>query len=140
MYQTEPTADLLTEEFLPVYGSFGQRFLAAIIDGVILLIPLVILKYAMPGIMQSFVGIIIQWLYYALQESGTNQATFGKKAMGLKVTNLQGDRISFGQASGRFFGKIISGLIILIGYLMMLWDDKKQTLHDKIAGTLVIKT
>ena len=75
----------------------------------------------------------------ALQESGPNQATLGKKALGLKVTSLTGDRISFGQATGRFFGKYVSAIILFIGYLMMIWDDRKQTLHDKMAGTLVVK-
>jgi uncharacterized RDD family membrane protein YckC len=79
------------------------------------------------------------WLYSALQESGPAQATIGKKALGLKVATLSGDRISFGQATGRFFGKYVSAIILLIGYLMMLWDDRKQTLHDKMAATLVLR-
>ena len=66
-------------------------------------------------------------------------ATIGKKAMRIKVTDLAGNRISFGQATGRHFGKILSAIILLFGYFMMLWDDKSQTLHDKIAGTLVIQ-
>lgn len=74
-----------------------------------------------------------------MQESGPNQATLGKKALGLKVTGLNGERISFGQATGRFFGQFLSAIILLIGYFMMLWDDKNQTLHDKLAETLVIR-
>lgn len=148
MYQTEPAADLLNEEFIPVYGTFGERFLAALIDGVILYIPGAILGYVIKGsptenlngfVLQNIIVVAIQWLYFAFLESGRNQATFGKKAMGLKVTNLNGERITFAQATGRYFGKIISSLILCIGYLMMLWDDKKQTLHDKMAGTLIVK-
>ena len=75
----------------------------------------------------------------ALLESGAKQATLGKRAMGIKVTDVNGNRISFGQATGRHFGKWISSIILLIGYLMMLWDERKQTLHDKMAGTLVVK-
>ncbi len=71
-------------------------------------------------------------------ESGGRQATVGKMAMRIKVTDLYGQRISFLNATGRYFGKIISGAILLIGYFMMLWDDKNQTLHDRMAGTLVI--
>jgi uncharacterized RDD family membrane protein YckC len=59
--------------------------------------------------------------------------------LGLKVTTTNGERISFGQATGRHFGKYISTIILFIGYLMMIWDDKKQTLHDKMANTLVVK-
>jgi uncharacterized RDD family membrane protein YckC len=139
MYQSEPTADLLNEEFIPVYGTFGQRFLAILIDGVILIIPELLLQRSLPLVGYYPLVIILQWLYFAIMESGSNQATFGKKAMGLKVTNLNGEKINFAQASGRYFGKIISSLILFIGYLRMLWDDKKQTLHDKMAGTLVVK-
>jgi uncharacterized RDD family membrane protein YckC len=85
------------------------------------------------------VSALVSWLYHAGMQSAEGQATLGKKAMGLRVTDLDGNRISFGRATGRFFGQYISGLILGIGYLMMLWDDKKQTLHDQIANTLVIK-
>ena len=132
-----------------VYASFGKRFLAFIIDVVllivfqiILIIPLAILK---EGVLQhskianNVLNIIIHWLYFALQESGKGQATLGKKAINIEVTDLEGNRISFGQATGRHFGKIISVLILFIGYFMMLWDERKQTLHDKMANTLVVQ-
>jgi uncharacterized RDD family membrane protein YckC len=138
MIQTNPTVDILTEEYIPTYATFWNRFAAAFIDGLILLIPGTILKYTLPLGGYYFCSLAIGWLYAAIQESGVNQATIGKKAMGIKVTDVAGQRISFAQASGRHFGKYISAIIIFIGYLMMLWDEKKQTLHDKMAGTLVV--
>lgn len=84
----------------------------------------------------SFVGM---WLYYALMESGKNQGTLGKMALSIKVTDEQGGPISFGRASGRYFGKILSGLIFYIGYLMIAFTDKQQGLHDMISGCLVVK-
>jgi uncharacterized RDD family membrane protein YckC len=72
-------------------------------------------------------------------ESGKQQATVGKMALGLKVTDLNGQRISLGRATGRHFGKWVSTIILFFGYFMMLWDEKNQTLHDKMAGTLVVK-
>lgn len=84
-------------------------------------------------------GIILGWLYYASFESSKLQATPGKAILGLKVTNENLDRIGFSQASGRFFGKIISGLIIGIGYLMIGFTKKEQGLHDLMAHTLVLK-
>lgn len=138
MLQPNPTVDILTEEFIPTYATFWNRFLAALIDGLILLIPGYILKYMFPLSLYYVCSIALGWLYYALQESGVNQATIGKKAMGIKVTGMQGERISFANATGRHFAKYISMVILFIGYLMMLWDEKKQTLHDKIAGTLVV--
>jgi uncharacterized RDD family membrane protein YckC len=71
-------------------------------------------------------------------ESSPLQATIGKLAVGLRVTDLQGQRISFGRATGRFFAKWLSGAILLIGYLMAGFTEKKQALHDRIAGCLVL--
>lgn len=139
------TTDLFTEQPV-VYAGFWERFGAAFIDGIIVGVVGFVLGMIFPEPDNRYFGTaniinaVISWLYFALQESSANQATLGKKALGLKVTDLNGGRISFGQATGRHFGKWISGLILLIGYLMMLWDDKKQTLHDRLAGTLVVKT
>lgn len=86
------------------------------------------------------VGVIGGWLYYALMESSSWQATLGKKALSLQVTDLAGRPISFGRASGRHFSKIISGLIpFAIGYIMAGFTEKKQALHDMIASCLVIR-
>jgi uncharacterized RDD family membrane protein YckC len=125
-----------------VYGSFLNRFAAAFIDGLIVQIPLYIIQFALPdaAVAISGLGILAQWLYFAVQESGADQATIGKKLLGLKVTDIYGDRISFGKATGRYFSKIISALILLIGYIMAAFTDKKQALHDMIAGTLVVST
>jgi uncharacterized RDD family membrane protein YckC len=84
--------------------------------------------------------LILQWLYFAGMESSERQATFGKSVMSLRVTNYEGQRISFGHATGRFFAKIVSGLVPLaIGYLMAAFTERKQALHDLIAGTLVLR-
>jgi len=86
------------------------------------------------------VAVLIQWLYYAYLESGEKQGTWGKQALGLYVTDGEAKRISFGRASGRFFAKIITGLIPLgIGYIMAGFTEKKQALHDMIAGCLVLR-
>ena len=62
-----------------------------------------------------------------------------KKALGLSVTDLSGNRIGFGRATGRYFAKILSGLILLIGFIMVAFTQRKQGLHDMLAGTLVYK-
>jgi uncharacterized RDD family membrane protein YckC len=97
-----------------------------------------------PMFMFFFLGMlvfmILQWLYFAGMESSERQATFGKSVMSLRVTDLEGQRISFGHATGRFFAKIVSGLIpFAIGYIMAAFTERKQALHDLIAGTLVLK-
>lgn len=83
--------------------------------------------------------IMAQWLYWALLESSVWQATLGKKMLGLYVTDLEGKRITFARASGRYFAKIVSTLTIGIGYLMAGFTPKKQALHDMIAECLVLK-
>lgn len=85
------------------------------------------------------IAVTISWLYYALMESSQRQATLGKLAAGIKVTDLNGNRISFLQATGRYFAKILSGLMFGIGYLMIIFTEKKQGLHDILAGTLVVR-
>ena len=88
-----------------------------------------------------FFGLIVAvWLYFAKMESSPSQATIGKRVMGIYVTDLQGQRLSFGKATARFFSKIITGLIPLgIGYIMAGFTEKRQALHDIIAGTLVMR-
>lgn len=77
------------------------------------------------------------WLYWAVLESSPWQATVGKKLLGLEVTDLEGRRITFARASGRYFGKILSTIILCVGYLMAGFTEKKQALHDILAGCLV---
>jgi uncharacterized RDD family membrane protein YckC len=147
------------------YAGFWLRFVAFIIDvivlyfvGTIVTLPFVA-SMGIRGIMRGhmpvspeelmpFIGafirlamirMVLNWLYYALLESSAWQATLGKKALGLEVTDMEGRRISFGRATGRFFAKIISSLILFIGYIMIGFTEKKQGLHDMIAGTLVIR-
>jgi uncharacterized RDD family membrane protein YckC len=158
-----------------MYAGFWLRFVAALVDGVIIGIPFWIVVGVLifmfgglgvmlhriphdsqpadprevmallaPFFMAFFLGwlvfFILQWLYFAIMESSERQATFGKSVMSLRVTNSEGQRISFGHATGRFFAKIVSGMVPLaIGYIMAGFTERKQALHDLIAGTLVLR-
>ena len=84
------------------------------------------------------IGIVIRWLYFALMESSGGQATLGKMAVGIVVTDTDGKRITFAKATGRFFGKFLSAAILLVGFIMAGFTDRKQALHDYLAGTLVV--
>ncbi len=126
------------------YAGFWIRFGAIIIDGVIMSIVFYALLFALGGMMDptavmiSYAVLIVGGVaYMAGMESSAKQATIGKMAVGIKVGDENGNRISIGNAIGRYFSKIISGLILYIGYMMAGWDPKKQALHDKIAGTYV---
>lgn len=86
-------------------------------------------------------SMILHWLYYAAMESSVRQATLGKSILSLRVTSSEGRRLSFGHATGRFFAKLVSGLIpFAIGYIMAAFTARKQALHDLIAGTVVVKS
>jgi len=86
-----------------------------------------------------FISIVATWLYYALMESSSRQGTLGKIALEIKVTDMNGNRITFLNATGRYFGKIITGMTLGIGYLMAGFTTKKQALHDILASCLVVK-
>lgn len=104
----------------------GGNVLAPI--GALLLLPII------------FAGVAATWIYYAWFESSTHQATLGKMALGVFVTDMQGRRITFTRATGRFFAKIVTGLIpLFIGYIMAGFTEKKQALHDMIASCLVLR-
>jgi uncharacterized RDD family membrane protein YckC len=81
---------------------------------------------------------VLTWLYFAFCESSAWQATLGKLALGIRVTDLQGKRISLPRALGRYPAKFLSWIIFGIGFLMVAWTQRKQGLHDMIAGTLVL--
>lgn len=84
-------------------------------------------------------GAVIGWLYFTICEASPWQATPGKLALGIKVTDLAGNRIGWGRANARFWSKLISGITLGIGYLMVAFTERKQGLHDMIAGTLVVR-
>ena len=145
-----------------LYGGFWMRFAAAILDmlifnagflfvaglaSAITAAPFVMLAgwdpvlsgYAGLRVLMFFVNIISTWLYAALFQSSRLQASPGMLALGLRVTTLEGERIGFGRATGRYFSTILSALILCFGYFMIGWTQRKQALHDMIAGTLVVR-
>lgn len=85
------------------------------------------------------ISLVIGFLYFVLMESSSKQATLGKLALGLIVVDQNGAPLSFGKAALRFVGKMVSGIILCIGYIMAAFTPRKQALHDMIAGTYVIK-
>jgi uncharacterized RDD family membrane protein YckC len=140
------------------YGGFWIRVLATIIDAIIVRVVVLPvgavfggmsllpgLAGGMPhlGMMLFGAGVTLvlvlvgQWLYEAFLESSSYQATLGKMIFGMKVTDLNGDRISFARATGRHFAKIVSGMILCIGFIMVGFTERKQGLHDLLAATLV---
>jgi uncharacterized RDD family membrane protein YckC len=143
------------------YAGFWRRFAALVIDEMFIAIVMVGAEAVLSAILGANSGLrlsifggkqlgavyalkfmgstLIHWLYWAGLESSAYQATLGKMALGLIVTDLKGEPLGFGRATGRYFGKIISALLLGIGFLIAGWTEKKQALHDIMAGTLVVK-
>jgi uncharacterized RDD family membrane protein YckC len=132
-----------------LYAGFWKRVGSYIIDLVILvavMLPLGFLLNPLVGgfdetgasILGGLIELTLSILYFSLFESSRMQGTPGKRALGVAVTDLHGQRLTFARALGRNVARILSGLIFLIGYIMVAFTARKQALHDMIAGTLVI--
>jgi len=147
-----------------VYGGFWRRFWSYLIDrfvlgvaftpvGILVFAPMVATESVdwtasdLPAealgaflgavLTVAFLALLGSWLYYALLQSSSRQATLGQLALGIRITDLEGRRVSFARASGRYFAALLTGLTFGIGYLIMFLTTRKQSLHDLIAGTLV---
>ncbi|MGI6206690.1 MAG: RDD family protein [Anaerolineae bacterium] len=140
-----------------IFAGFWRRLIAAVVDLLLVLFASFVLVLivspvllAAPASLERFfaseyvsfalVGayLVLGWLYFAGFEASESQATIGKTALGIMVSDLRGDRVGFGRASLRYLGKLISLLTLGIGFLIMLRHPRKQALHDRIAGTVVI--
>ena len=149
--QHEMGSEAMSGETL-AYGGFWLRYAAAAIDGVI--ISAISWAFAAMALMVSgetrapfplwltllvlVLYLVGGWIYFALMESSEIQATLGKLAVGLIVTDLAGERITFSHATGRYFGKVISALTVGVGYFMAAFTDRKQALHDLMTGCHVL--
>lgn len=145
-----PAAPLMQAPPPITYASFGARLVAFLIDQVLLFVASIALLLVTFGVAeiagnQNFEGLwlilyyALGWLYYAFFESSAQRGTPGKQSLGLKVTDLHGRRIGFGRATGRYFGRLLSTAPLYLGYLLMLGDSRKQTLHDKMTGCQVLR-
>jgi uncharacterized RDD family membrane protein YckC len=147
----------------PTYAGFWKRFAAIFIDKIIIGIATLIILIPMflvigvsafssenyepsigfiIGLISAYMIFILiawiaEWLYFAMMES-VKGATIGKMALGIKVTDMNGQMPTFGRASGRYFGKILSSLTFGVGYLIAGFSQQKQALHDILAKTLVV--
>lgn len=137
------------------YAGFWRRFVAAMIDGLILTV-MGLLVNLLCGVsfksaigaepatgaagLAAFLKFFFGWFYFATMESSDTRATLGKMAIRIAVCDLNGEPVSFWRATGRYFGKIVSNITLFIGYLMAGFTEKKQGLHDIMAGCLVVKS
>lgn len=122
-------------------AGFGRRLGAALIDGILLTLVFWILVAILPVGAAYAIYLLGSIAYYTALEGGPTGQTLGKKAVGIRVYDLRnGGPIGYGRAFVRWIGRIVSTVVIFIGYLWMLWDPQKQTWHDKMAGSVVVPT
>ena len=151
-----PQADLgavsaIDDDGIP-YATFWQRWAASFVDGILLAIVNGVCQYLLARLSRpeepgfgpvEVLGLAISFLLPFAYEVGLTgssaQATLGKQLLGLKIARVDGGKIGYGKAAIRYIAKLPSYLILLIGYFWMLFDARKQTWHDKLAGTVVYK-
>ena len=145
--QSPATAGSAPDAAADVYGAFWPRACAFFIDYLLIVLICVFLRGLLGIRLENSVSIqfffwatvLVLWLYKAVAERSTRQATLGKLAFDLKVTSLDGERIGLLRALVRNFAQILSGLIAFIGFLMPAFTRRHQALHDMCAGTLVVR-
>ncbi len=125
---------------VPLYAGFWRRAAASFLDGLILIVPGIAIGFVLgqAEALGFLLNIALGCAYFALFHSSARQATPGKMAFGIKVTDLQGERIGIGRGLGRYFASWLSWLVLFIGMLLAAFTLKKQALHDMISGTLVV--
>ncbi len=146
------------------YSGFWRRFGALIVDDIIVTVGFYAVVFVVAAAIAATAGksagtgasagvgareviiimlvagvVLAPWLYYAGMESSSIQGTLGKLVAGIKVTDLEGKRVSFGRATGRYFAHILSGITLGVGYAMVVFTSHRQALHDMIAGTLIVR-
>ena len=120
-----------------IYAGFWQRFLAGIIDLIILIVIDVILIFI--PIIGWILSLFVTWLYFAVQHSSTKQATFGMRALDIKITEENHGKIGFWRATGNFYLTVISAFVVFIGFFMIAFTSRKQGFHNLISRSLCIK-
>tara|TARA_Y100000590_G_scaffold199091_1_gene226148 strand:+ start:143 stop:634 length:492 start_codon:yes stop_codon:yes gene_type:complete len=121
-----------------IYAGFWYRFLAGIIDWILLIVISIVL--ALIPIIGWILSIFLYWLYFAIQHSSSHQATLGMRALDIKICNEKHDKIGFWRASGNYFVCTLSYLLLFIGFFMIGFTSRKQGLHNFISRTLCLKT
>jgi len=154
-----PESDLTPERFEPgdvssAYATTWKRFVAVFVDGIILKVLsaavfMAVLAVSSPAdspviellleLLDPGLSLLMYLAYYTVLESSEAQATLGKRLVGIRVTDLEGRRLSFGRAFGRACARFLSYLTVGIGLLIQPFTERKQALHDLLAGTIVVR-
>lgn len=119
-------------------ATFFQRFVAYLVDTVLLFVVNYIIGIVLEPAAAFIASVVIAFAYFGTQEGGPTGQTVGKRVMNIKVVRTSGGELGFGVAVLRYVGRILSSIPCGLGYFWMLWDDERQTWHDKISSTYVV--
>jgi uncharacterized RDD family membrane protein YckC len=132
------------------YAGFWRRILALMIDYVVIYLPILYVPYFAGSVLRGHlgyykivlvgivIGLLISWLYWTICESSPWQASLGKRLMGICVTDVDGERLTFSQSGKRTLCKVLSLLPLGLGFVAAAFTAKKQTLHDLITDSVVV--
>ena len=130
-------ANSISDEHREVeYASPWKRLAALAIDLPVIAILAGVTRYLFVEV--QGLDILVVWIYFATMEGSGFQGTFGKKVLGLQVTGLDGARLGFWRASGRYWLKLISLISLGAGFVMVFFTDRKQAFHDYLVGSVVL--
>lgn len=129
----------------PLHAGFWRRVAAYYIDSVVLMIPIALIIVPLSSsdtlaAIAAILAMVVMFGYFVVMHASAWQATVGKRVLGVKVTDLAGNRIGIGRSLVRLLGAFVSSLILGLGYLMAGVTQRKQALHDMIASTLVVRS
>lgn len=122
-------------------AGFWRRFGALLVDIVVLLVPTIIVLAVLGNTSAAnAITTVIGIVYFVVLEGGPTGQTLGKRALGIRVFDFRGGDgpIGYPRALIREIVRYVSGIVLFLGYLWMLWDREKQTWHDKAAGSVVV--
>ncbi len=122
------------------YSGISRRLIASIIDIFVIILLFMFLELITETLDETsfyILFVLTMWAYFVFQESSTLKSTVGKQAVNIIITDLNGNRISFTQATNRFILKILSIIPFFTGLLLILFTSKKQAFHDIVAKTVV---
>ena len=148
-YYNRRTLELVNRQKPDIPCGFWVRYLAYVVDSLVLNLILLLIGIGLGLLSLVLEGMVVYWVglavsiglpmwYFTKSESGIFQGTMGKRALGIIVTDLNGNKITTGAAFGRFIGRILSGAFLGAGFAMAAITEKKQTLHDQMTKTLVV--
>lgn len=151
-HSAEPHAPWVATVTVPAYAGFWRRLGGSLLDALVIFFPVAIIRVSMglsavafdddydtTGLIAMAVEVVLSWLYAVTQLGSPASATLGMRVVGIRLLDVHGQRPSFARVNGRYLAQVLSVITLGIGYLIMLFNRRRQTLHDLVSGTVVVR-